>query len=227
LVFLFRSAKYRALALLSILPVLIFFLLQGRGYYPAPIYVMLIAAGMTRLKSASSLTGAWVSVSLGFLIAGALTLPIAPVNSTLWNVSYEVHDNFAEQIGWRELTEQVSTVYRSLPADEQTRTAILAGNYGEAGALELYGSEFNLPRVISPANSFWLQGIPDKTIDVLVVVGYSEETAETLFNSCGVAGEVSNSYNVLNEESNGGIILICKGLQRPWTELWLVMRRFM
>lgn len=226
-IFLFRSEKYRALALLSTLPVLIFFLLQGRGYYPAPIYVMLIAAGMTTSKPASSLTGTWVTVSLGFLIAGALTLPIAPVNSTLWNISYEVHDNFSEQIGWRELTEQVADVYQSLPEEEQTRAGILAGNYGEAGALELYGSEFNLPQVISPANSFWLQGIPVETIDVLVVVGYSEETAETLFNSCDVAGEVSNSYNVLNEESNGGIILVCKGLQRPWTELWLIMRRFM
>ena len=132
-----------------------------------------------------------------------------------------------EQIGWRELTEQVADVYQSLPEEEQTRAGILAGNYGEAGALELYGSEFNLPRVISPANSFWLQGAPDEDIDVLITVGYSEETAETLFNSCEVAGEVSNSYNVLNEESNGGIILVCKGLQRPWTELWLVMRRFM
>lgn len=226
-IFLFRAAKYRALALLSTLPVLIFFLLQGRGYYPAPIYVMLIAAGMTTSKPASSLTGAWVSVSLGFLIAGALTLPIAPVNFALWNISYEVHDNFAEQIGWRELTEQVADVYQSLPEEEQTRAGIMAGNYGEAGALELYGVEYNLPKVISPANSFWAQGIPDETIDVLVLVGYSEETAETLFNYCDVAGEVSNSYNVLNEESNGGIILVCKGLQRPWTELWLVMRRFM
>ncbi|MCL4270905.1 MAG: glycosyltransferase family 39 protein [Anaerolineales bacterium] len=230
LVFLLRSSKYRAIALLSILPVLIFFLLQGRGYYPAPIYVMLTVAGMivnTKPKPASSLTGAWIAVSLGFIVAGALTLPIAPVNSALWNISYEVHDNFAEQLGWRELNEQVAEIYHALPEDEKPRAAILAGNYGEAGALNLYGAEHNLPQIISPANSFWLQGPPNESIDLLIIVGYSEETAETLFNPCEVAGLVSNSYNVLNEESNDGIILLCRGLQKPWSELWLVMRRFM
>ena len=45
LLFYFREAKYRMLGWMYLIPVIIFFLMQGRGYYPAPTYVMLIAAG--------------------------------------------------------------------------------------------------------------------------------------------------------------------------------------
>lgn len=237
LIFYFRHNTYRTLAFMYIMPVVIFLLLQGRGYYPAPTYVMLIAAGMVgvdeRIAGADSktarrsLTQNWAFLSLGFLLAAALMLPLAPVNSAVWNVAYEVHDNFAEQLGWREMNQQIADVYLTLPADEKARAGILAGNYGEAGALDLYGSEYGLPRVISPVDSFWMGGAPQENIDVLIVVGYSKEDAAQYFKSCELAGEVSNDYGVENEEAELKDILLCKGLRHPWPELWISMRRFM
>jgi 4-amino-4-deoxy-L-arabinose transferase-like glycosyltransferase len=237
LLFYLRHKTYRTLAFMYISPLIIFLLLQGRGYYPAPTYVMLIAAGMVSLdqriaaaepKSVRrSLTQNWALLTLGFLSAAALMLPLPPVNSAVWNVAYEVHDNFAEQLGWREMNQQIADVYHALPADEKARAGILAGNYGEAGALDLYGSEYDLPRVISPANSFWLQGAPQENIDVLIVVGYSRENAAQFFQSCELAGEISNDHGVRNEESELRDILLCKGLRHPWPELWISMRRFM
>lgn len=237
LLFYFRHNTYRTLAFMYVMPVVIFLLLQGRGYYPAPTYVMLIAAGMVgvdgRITGADpktarrSLTQNWAFLSLGFLFAAALMLPLAPVNSAVWNVAYEVHDNFAEQLGWREINQQIADIYHALPADEKSRTGILAGNYGEAGALDLYGSEYGLPPVISPVDSFWLQGAPQENIDVLIVVGYFREDAAQYFKSCELAGEVSNDYGIENEEAELKDILLCKGLRHPWPELWISMRRFM
>jgi hypothetical protein len=215
LIFYLRESKYRMIGLMYLFPVTIFFLMQGRGYYPAPTYVMLVAAGMTVFAESRPaprrLTWGWVAVSLGFIIAGALTLPVAPVNSALWNISYKVHDNFSEQLGWRELNEHIAEVYHALPADEQSRAGILAGNYGEAGAIELYGAEYDLPQIISPVDSFWMQGAPAETIDVLVVVGYSKESAEAFFTACELAGEISNQYGVMNDEARLKDIFLCKG----------------
>jgi MFS family permease len=230
LIFYLRESKYRMIGLMYLFAVTIFFLMQGRGYYPAPTYVMLVAAGMTVFVESRPaprrLTWGWVAVSLGFIIAGALTLPIAPVNSALWNISYEVHDNFSEQLGWRELNDHVAEIYHALPADEQSRAGILAGNYGEAGALELYGAEYDLPQVISPVDSFWLKGPPAESIDVLIVVGHPKERAEMYFNSCELAGEVTNQYGVMNDEARLKDIFLCKGLRQPWAEMWDEMQSF-
>lgn len=237
LLFYFRETKYRILGWMYLIPVTIFFLMQGRGYYPAPIYPMLIAAGavvferhletLSPKNSLRYLTSNWISLTLGLAVGVALMLPVAPINSPIWDISYEVHDNFSEQLGWRELNEKVANVYHALPADEKSRAGLLVSNYGEAGALELYGGEYNLPQVISPANSFWLQSAPTENIDVLIVVGYSKETAEKYFNSCILAGEIVNQYGVVNEESKLRDFFLCKGLRQPWSELWIVMQRFM
>lgn len=232
-----RESKYRVLGWMYLIPVTIFFLMQGRGYYPAPTYPMLIAAGavvfernlgtLTPKKALRDLTWNWAAILLGLVIGGALMLPLAPVNSAMWNISYAVHDNFSEQLGWRELNQHIAEVYHALPADEKLRAGILAGNYGEAGALELYGGEYNLPQVISPVDSFWLQGAPAENIDVVIVIGYSKETAEKYFNSCVTAGEITNLYDVVNEESELRDFFLCKGLRQPWSELWIAMQRFM
>ena len=237
LLFYFREAKYRILGWMYLIPVTIFFLMQGRGYYPAPTYVMLIAAGAVvfehRLETLAPKNALrhsisnWIFLIAGLFVGGALMLPLAPINSTMWNISSAVQDNFSEQLGWRELNQLVANVYHSLPTDEKSHTGILAGNYGEAGALELYSGDYDLPKVISPADSFWLQGAPSENIDVLIIVGYSKETAEKYFNSCVLAGEITNQYGVVNEESKIRDFYLCKGLRQPWSELWIVMQRFM
>jgi hypothetical protein len=71
-----------------------------------------------------------------------------------------------------------------------------------------------------------MQGAPEETIDVLVVVGYSKESAETFFTSCELAGAVSNQYGVMNDEAQLKDIFLCKGLRQPWAEMWDEMQRF-
>jgi 4-amino-4-deoxy-L-arabinose transferase-like glycosyltransferase len=236
LIFCFRDKTYRMIAWMYVVPFLVFLVMQGRGYYLAPAYPMLVAAGsvivIRRIESPEAknprraLILHWSGLALGFILGACLMLPIAPVNSAVWNVSTGLSDDFMEEIGWDELTAQVAQIYNALPADEKSRAGILAGNYGEAGAINLYGPKYNLPEVISPVDSFWLRGTPDEAIDVLVVVGYPQGSALHYFKSCELAGEVSNRYGVQNEESKLKEIYVCKGLRQPWSKLWDVMKRY-
>jgi len=65
---------------------------------------------------------------------------------------------FREEIGWQDLAQNVAKVYNSLPIEERQQTAILTGNYGEGGALNLYGPALGLPHTMCLTNSFWYRG---------------------------------------------------------------------
>ncbi len=45
----------------------------------------------------------------------------------------------ADQFGWPEMVREVAAIYNSLPPEERAHTGIWAGNYGEAGAIDLFG----------------------------------------------------------------------------------------
>ena len=45
----------------------------------------------------------------------------------------------ADQFGWPEMVREVAAIYNSLPPEERANTGIWAGNYGEAGAINVFG----------------------------------------------------------------------------------------
>jgi 4-amino-4-deoxy-L-arabinose transferase-like glycosyltransferase len=228
--------RYRMLGWMYVIPFGLFLATQGRGYYLSPAYPMLVAAGAAAgnrwVKSLAAgwarlaQGAAWAMVGLGLVIDGLLMLPLAPINSGLWDVTNEVHDLFREEIGWPELTETVADIYASLPEAEQAQTGILAGNYGEAGAINLYGPAYGLPEAISGINSYWYRGYgPGNGPQTAIVVGFQRIDALRIFETCELAGEITNRYGVLNEETQyHRNIFLCRTLRRPWPELWPEMR---
>ena len=76
----------------------------------------------------------------------------------------------ADRLGWRELAMDVAQVYHALPVEEKRNTVLVSTNYGEAGALELYGAEFDLPRVYATHNSYHLWGPPPDSIRTYIGV---------------------------------------------------------
>ncbi len=229
--------RYRILGCFYLIAFLLLLLAEGRSYYLAPAYPMLFAAGAVMgerrlanlpvVRSHFVRRTTWVLLALGGLIFAPLMLPVAPVNSWLWHAANGLHDNFAEEIGWPELTETVADIYHSLPAAEQAQTAILTGNYGEAGALNLYGPDYGLPPVISGVNSYWLRGYPNPPPETLIVVGFSAEVLDHHFAACDLAGHVTNRYGVDNEEATAHPdIFLCRQPRQPWPVLWERLQRF-
>ena len=239
LIYLFRNQnakRYRMIAWMYVIPFFIYLFTQGRSYYLASAYPMLFAAGAVAwqgwleklsMPKARIVFGAtWVLIAIGVVVGGALSLPIAPINSPLWDVTSEVHDIFTEQIGWHEMVQTVAGIYDDLPADEKAHAGILAGENDEAAALNLYGEEYDLSTAISGSDSFYLRGYGNPPPETLVVVGFTQEHVNSLFEQCIVAGTITNPYGVENDLRDPPNIFVCRNPRLPWEELWDELQRY-
>jgi hypothetical protein len=215
---------------------LIFIIAKGRTYYMAPAYPMLLAAGAmleeSWLRSLSTRyattmrSATFAALAIGGVIAAAVTLPLAPVNSRWWQFANKIDSDFREEIGWPELVGEIAAIYHSLPPAERASTGILAANYGEAGAIDLYGPAFGLPRAISGINSFWAYGYGSPPPKTLIVVGLGQKYREQYFQSCSTAGRITNPYGVENEETDHSEIYVCGQLRQSWPEFWRDFRYY-
>ena len=169
----------------------------------------------------------WVALAVDVVIAAAVALPLAPVNSAWWRFAARVDVVFPEEIGWPEFVETVAQVRDRLPASERERLGILAGNYGEVGALNLYGEKYGLPRAISGVNSSWERGYGNPAPETLIVVGFQRDFLQKRFASCELAGRTWNRYGVANEETvEDPDIFVCRGLRGSWEAFWKEVRGF-
>jgi len=222
-VWLWRSGTFRALAWAAILVELLFFAVGGKSYYPAPVYPLLYAAGAVWLeRSAGSrlLRWAWVAAAAAVtLLLIPIELPVLPADVMARTNLLSAQAELAEMYGWPDLAHQVGAAYAALPPSDRRGTMLLAANYGEAGALDLYGPGLGLPPVVSPHLTYYWWAPARISPDVVIAVGYQRQDLEPLFADVTQVGTVSNSYGVANQEA-GGAILVCRSPRRPLWQAW-------
>jgi hypothetical protein len=232
-----EGKPYRMLGWMFVVPLVLFLAIQGRGYYLMPAYPMLVAAGAARMetwlstlpsaRSRSLRASTWRVLGAVGLVSAVLSMPVAPVNSAIWSVASELNENVVEEIGWPELVETVAGIYHNLPENERLTTGILTGNYGEAGAINLYGPAYRLPEAASGVNSYWLRGYGDPPPQTVIVLGLPQELISDYFQSCELAGQITNRYGVMNEETEDHPdIYLCRNLKQPWPDFWQNFRFF-
>ena len=225
------GSRFRMLGWMYVVPLVLFIVAKGRGYYLGAAYPMLYAAGAVwgeqRLRSFSRVgaacvrTLAWTALAADILLVGAIVIPPAPVNSALWKFASKNNGDLLEELGWPELVQTVAQIRDSLPADDRAHLGIMAGNYGEAGAINLYGPRYGLPQAISGINSFWPRGYGNPPPDTLIVVGLSHSFLQRNFANCQLAGHFPNPYGIENEESRDHPdIYVCRGLRQSWPDFW-------
>jgi hypothetical protein len=217
-----ESERYRALGWTFVAALALFAITQAREYYTAPLYPMLLAGGAVLSEQwprwAKGLNWAGLAVAFGL---GVAFLPVAPVHSRWFQVEMRGNGNLREEIGWPELVDTIAKIRDSLPADERSTAGILTDNYGEAGAIDLYGPARGLPQALSRVNSFWLRGYGDHPPQTLIVVGLSPQFVQENFASSESQGTISNPYDVANEETEiHKYLWVCRGLREPWPEFW-------
>ena len=229
-----RLHRYRPLAWMALVPFVLFAAAQGRGYYTAPIYPMLLAAGAVWLeralapRSATVRRYAWGVATL-LLVAGSgiavLLLPIAPLGSPLAVRAMQRNSDLREEVGWPELAAEVRRIGATLSPAERSHAAVFCGNYGEAGALELYGTG-GLP-LFASVNSFWLRGVPEPPPETVIVLGAERAQLARMFDSVELAGHVTNRFGIRNEEATEHPdVYICRNIHIPWRQLWPRIRGF-
>ena len=236
LINLFRESRYRMLAWMYVVPVLFFWVNKGRFYYVAETYPVLLAMGAVvaerwLAKRSRGLrrtleTVYFVGVfAVGALFAAVL-VPIAP-SGPLRDFAFKNNGDLREEIGWDDLVRTVGAVRNSLPTSQRSDSGILVGNYGEAGAIENLGSSYHLPPPISLTNSFYLRTFPALPPTTLIIIGWSQEEVDSNFTGCRIAGHISNSLGVKNEESEyHPDIFVCGPPRQGWPKFWKTHQRF-
>ncbi len=215
---------YRAVGWAWLVVVGLVLLAGGKGYYDAPLLLVLTAAGAAvAVGWAARHTVRRALLATGAVLAAAssavLLLPTLPPDR-LPGFVVAVNYDAGETIGWPAFADSLAAVHRALPDGERQRAVILTGNYGEAGAVARYGPQRGLPAAYSGHNSMADFGRPPDTADVVVAVGWQRpEPLRAWFADVTLAGRVDQRVDVDNDE-NGGPIWVCRGLKRPWAQIW-------
>ncbi len=237
--------KYRILVLLFLFSLLIVYLSNGKPYYMAVTYPVLICTGsvvISRIFGSRKLRIIQYSYSVllitGMLFLLPLVVPVLPpgeaaaymqklgiVPSTGENHKAALlPQTFADRFGWIEMTAEVANVFSSLPEEEKKNTYIFTGNYGEARAINYYGKSMNLPRAISGHNNFYFWP-PDKdNITTLIVIGVSREDIQEFFDDVTEAGRVESSYSVPYE--NDIPVFIARKPKYNIKEIWPKLKHY-
>ena len=229
--------RFRVLGWMFVVPFLLFLAAKGRGYYMAGAYPILYAGGAVLLvrwlNRCTSLwrrvAGAlgWTALAANVALFSAMFLQIPPVNSPWWLWMSKNNGDLKEEIGWPELVGTVARIRNSLPPEERAQVRILANNYGEAGAINLYGPALGLPEAICAVNSFWERGYGNPPPELLIVLGASREELAGRFESCELVGHITNREGVANEETvEHPDIFLCRKLRGDWRTLWPKARGF-
>jgi hypothetical protein len=239
-----EGRRYRVLGVAYLAVMGEMFLLDGRPYYPAPAYPMLLAAGGVALErwlaarrwrlAGPVYAGA---LALGGAILAPLVVPLLPP-ATLIRYSQaiglsqpriETHrlgplpQLMADRFGWREMAQEVARIYHALPPAERAKAAIFGQNYGQAGAIDLFGPALGLPQAISGHLSYYLWGPRGYTGEVMIVMDDNPETLQRLFRGVQLAGHVEHPYSMPYQHFD---VYVCRGLRRPMAELWPRVRNY-
>jgi hypothetical protein len=133
---------------------------------------------------------------------------------------------YADMMGWSQQAEVIAGVFKSLPVGDQAGVAILAGNYGQAGAIDYFGPAMGLPHAISGHNNYWWWGTgraPDDSTTIAVNIDRSY--LQTIFAGVEAAGQVRTPGGVWTEE-RGAAIYLCRGQRRSWAAVWPSARHY-
>jgi hypothetical protein len=194
LVWFCRQQRYRFFAVAYFLLLAGLIMTIGRGYYIQGLYPALFAAGAVAIERASNASAHWVrtAVASALFIAGLpmfpLSLPILPLPAYMAyeraiglsrpappdGKSHLINPMFADQLGWKTMTQMVAGAYWSLPPAQRRITAVFADRYAYAGALDYYGPRYGLPTVISPNNQYYLWGTRGYSGKSVLAVGATD-----------------------------------------------------
>jgi hypothetical protein len=194
-----RDDALRCLGVSFLLLTAVFLVLGGKPYYLSGLVPLLLAAGAQPVVDRLPRRGPALLLALS---APALlfTLPVLPVSLTAPVLA--VNPDAGETIGWPGFAQQV---------ERQHPVAVVADNYGQAGALQRYTS---LP-VFSGHNGYGSWGAPPGSSPA-VMVGIDPTLLE---RDCSVVVQVGRVHSPVDNDEDGTVLSSCVP-RRPWAQLW-------
>jgi hypothetical protein len=240
--FLSRDRKrFRFLGWTYLIVMAIFMFLGGKSYYPLPAYPVLMAAGGVAFEYFSGVgKRRWIRVAFpalmvtSGLIVVPFGVPILPVDtflrysqvlpySSLAKTERDAYQAdlpqlYADMFGWDNMAATVAHVYQNLSTSDRASCAILAGNYGEAGAIDYYGPALGLPKAIGGHNSYFYWGPREYSGECMIIFGERSSEFITFFDDVQVAATINSAHAMPNEKSV--VVYVCRKPRAPLSVLW-------
>ena len=232
--------RYRILAIVYVTLLATFIVLRGKNYYLASIYPVLFAAGAVGFETITAARWKWSRAVYALLVLVSVIIlapTVSPILSPEGAIAYQkklgfeppkaenqrtgpLPQYFADEFGWREMAEATARVYKSLSPEEQSRTAIFANSYGQAGAIDFFGPRLGLPKSICNHQSYWLWGPRDYDGSIVIVLGSDGTGDREHFRSVEPVGRAEHPYSRRDENFD---IFLCRGfvgdLRQAWTKI--------
>ena len=214
---------------------------RGKDYYLFPAYPALFAIGAAACtKMPKLLSSSWLALAVAataFVAPVVLPMLDPPALQAYLNthhlhpapdeaaaVGAPLTQVFSDELGWRDLEKSVAAVFHALPADEQKRAAIVASNYGEAAAIDVYGGPDGLPPALSGQDQYYIWGPRGYDGSVTIHINGNPERWRPNCASLEIAG--SFGAPLVMPYENGRPIFVCRGLRVPLQQAWPMFRRF-
>ena len=212
--------------------------LNPRIYYAFPAFPIVLASGGVAWEAwlarprlwwvKSGYAAAMVLVSAIFL---PFAIPVLPVESYIRYSEWmhfqppriEIHrlgplpQLYADQFGWEGMVATVARVYSNLPPEVRARTAIFGQNYGQAGAIDFFGSKYGLPKAISGHQNYFLWGPRDYTGESVIVMQGQQEELEKWYGIVEKVATVDHPYSMPYEHFD---VFYCRNLKWPLRDVW-------
>jgi hypothetical protein len=235
-----ESAKlYRFAGIAFVSVVVLLIALEGKTPYVAPAYGFVFAAGGVCLERLFQgrrflrpafivlllLTGAILApcfvpiLPLDRVVAYQSHIPLPlPIHTESYALKNKLPQMFSLEEGWEEMVAEVADVYHRLPPAERANAGILTFHYGTAGAIDLLGARYGLPKPISTAMTWHMWGPRDYDGQVLILVGFLFPS-----NFCEryeEAAPLNNPYVYDGVGFKGQIVHVCYGLKFDLRQQW-------
>lgn len=228
-IYIFRNDKTLNLPLAISIVLSIAFLSfkNGKPYYFYPIILTIIPFGGIFWEQITLKKRKWViyPVTILLFLGAALIpfgMPVYTLNHYLESVykyekknieggKYAVkYDEYYTKEKWKETMEQLKSVYDSLPANEKQNCKIWGKHYGQAGAVNLLGADYNLPKAFSYHGSFYSWTPRGQMPHTIIALSYRVGDFFTpYFGEVKLVRTIYNPYSD-NEEGLYQRIYICQ-----------------
>jgi hypothetical protein len=239
-----RGKAFRALGWACVVTFAVIYVFNPRVYYIWPAFPILFAGGSVLweqwLRGPKLRWVGWGYVGLMVLMSAVfapMLLPVLPVETYLryvkvlhmeqpaiekWQLG-PLPQIYASQFGWEEMAAEVARVWETVPPEERGKTGIFAQNFGQAGAIDLFGKKYGLPDAISGHQSYFLWGPRGYTGESMIVIQGRQAELEKVYASVEKRGHVDHPYSMPREH---GDVFYCRGLKTPLPQMWPLVKNW-
>jgi hypothetical protein len=235
-----RVSEYKWVGYILVVVLLLYLILQGKSYYSAGIYPMLVAAGalfteryirniiLRSLLLFVLLLLTWFVLPMGIptksperLVAYFDVMAKVTNNDAVRryenNKYLPLPQDYADMLGWDELADITNKAWQLAGHKEQC--IIYAENYGQAGAITILGKKYHLPEAISFSDNFYFR-FPktfDREITQFIYINNElGKDIEALFQDIQEVGRITNPL----AREFGTRVYLCRKPLSSFNKFW-------